>query len=172
MEPLTFWRKDSILGARIVVVQEDDPALDCTDVAHPAWWRGEKYASGKWSQMVQDRDRRIEALKAENEDVLKAMRALQESVVDLEVVKHKLGLSEDAVKLYKHMAQTYKDNLQAVCDERDAIARDRDELEKIVSELPKEKQRTPTFVEQWKNIKPEYVDGLLEMHLNDWRTSG
>jgi hypothetical protein len=28
---------------RTVTIVPDDPGLDCTDAAHPAWWRGQDY---------------------------------------------------------------------------------------------------------------------------------
>ncbi len=34
--------KDKTVGGRMI---PDDPGMDCTDGAHPAWWRGEEYGA-------------------------------------------------------------------------------------------------------------------------------
>ena len=39
-------RNDEVLGDRVCNIQLDDPALDATDGAHPAWHRGSDYT---WS---------------------------------------------------------------------------------------------------------------------------
>jgi hypothetical protein len=40
----TFTQKDEVLGERECTIEVDDPGLDATDGAHPAWWRGSDHA--------------------------------------------------------------------------------------------------------------------------------
>jgi len=42
-------------GVEIVDVgMADNPNLDVTDAAHPAWWRGYDYGSSQWRMMAED----------------------------------------------------------------------------------------------------------------------
>ena len=57
----------------------DDPALDATDGAHPAWWRGHDHATAQWRERVATAETERDEARAEAErlrEALDAARAL------------------------------------------------------------------------------------------------
>ncbi len=58
----------------------DDPEMDATDAAHPAWWRGQEQAAREWSK-------RLEAMRAENEKLKAASLANSIKLAELESLR-------------------------------------------------------------------------------------
>jgi len=48
----TFTLEDEILGERECTIQVDDPGFDCTDFAHPAWWRGQEHTAAIYEKRL------------------------------------------------------------------------------------------------------------------------
>jgi len=64
MEPMT----PSALGAAVAVEDRaavDEPLLDGTDGAHPAWWRGHDHAAEVWRERVATAERVRDEARAE-----------------------------------------------------------------------------------------------------------
>jgi hypothetical protein len=77
----------------------DDPALDATDLAHPAWWRGHDFVADQYQQ-------RLEACRAIVEAAIE-WNELYDSAADedsIENVGARLRLSE-AVEIYKRLKE-------------------------------------------------------------------
>lgn len=87
---MTIWFGDSV---------NDDPTLDATDGAHPAWWRGHDYVSAKFKRELDKCRAIVEAAIRWNE--------LYDSDADddsIENVGARLRLSE-AVESYKRLKE-------------------------------------------------------------------
>lgn len=48
----SFERDDECFGKRTCTIQVDDPALDATDLAHPAWFRGSDHATKEMAKQI------------------------------------------------------------------------------------------------------------------------
>ena len=79
----TYIRKYGFLLARL----QDNPLWDCTDAAHPAWWRGEKYSAYKAAELIAKILSGEDKCRGKMNEPLETMRR---SVLDLKRERDKL----------------------------------------------------------------------------------
>lgn len=128
METVSFWRSCDIFGARLVLVQEDDPAWDSTDAAHPAWWRGQEHAAKIWSE-------RVETLMYERDELLEVVKDLQNELSVFETTKHELGCAKDSNEVLRGVIEALNGNLDDIKVERDKLLKDKEGLSLVVKDF-------------------------------------
>lgn len=67
----------------------DDPSLDATDAAHPAWWRGTDHAAARWAERTRKAERERDIIKAAHKVDLLRIAAFRERA---EKAEKSLGL--------------------------------------------------------------------------------
>jgi hypothetical protein len=63
---------------------QDNPALDATDGAHPAWWRGHDYVTERWRERLATAEAERDDLRAENETLRRKIDASASSIKSAE----------------------------------------------------------------------------------------
>ncbi len=58
------------LAAKELEQLKDDPSLDATDAAHPAWWRGQEAASKVWAARVEKLEQTIKQLQRGKQETI------------------------------------------------------------------------------------------------------
>jgi hypothetical protein len=77
--------------ARFKACYPDDPAMDATDGAHPAWWRGHDYTSERWQA-------RCEAAEATRDEAIELLRVILDASA---LVSHAYDRGDEDRSIYE-----------------------------------------------------------------------
>ena len=80
----------------------DDPEMDATEGAHPAWWRGEAYAATKWKERCERAEKALDEARcpsggAEHRTYLRELEEARASLDNLDAEREGLRVLFDAV---------------------------------------------------------------------------